>query len=163
MTPDTLRKYFDYTPETGELFWRVTRKGPGCAAGRRAGTINRRRDTNYRAVTLFGKKLYAHRVAWQIVNGPIPEGLCIDHIDGDGLNNRLDNLRLTSLSGNHSNSRRYRSNSTGVVGVSATRSGYAAHIRGQYLGHFPDLESARSVRKAAEAEHGFHENHGRTA
>lgn len=37
-----------------------------------------------------------HRFVYEYFNGPIPEGLEVDHIDGDRLNNRLDNLQLLS-------------------------------------------------------------------
>ena len=37
-----------------------------------------------------------HRFIWEAFNGPIPNRLTIDHIDGDKLNNRLENLQLMS-------------------------------------------------------------------
>lgn len=37
-----------------------------------------------------------HRFVWEYFNGPIPEGLVVDHIDGDRCNNSLHNLQLLS-------------------------------------------------------------------
>lgn len=35
-----------------------------------------------------------HRLVWEAANGPIPEGHKIIHLDGNGLNNDLDNLEM---------------------------------------------------------------------
>ena len=40
--------------------------------------------------------LRLHNVVWETHNGPVPEGLEIDHIDMDKSNNRITNLRLLS-------------------------------------------------------------------
>jgi hypothetical protein len=48
---------------------------------------------------------YAHRLVWFMFNGPVPDGIMIDHIDLDKSNNRLDNLRLITKSGNAQNSK----------------------------------------------------------
>ena len=42
------------------------------------------------------KNMRMHRFIWELVNGPIPEGFQIDHIDHNGLDNRLENLRLAT-------------------------------------------------------------------
>lgn len=44
----------------------------------------------------IGKKILVHRAVWEAFNGPIPEGLEIDHIDGNPQNNSLDNLQAIS-------------------------------------------------------------------
>lgn len=42
----------------------------------------------------------AHRVVWETFNGPIPQGMQINHKDGNKLNNRLTNLEICTPSEN---------------------------------------------------------------
>lgn len=44
--------------------------------------------------------LSAHRLIWEAVNGPIPDGKEINHINGVKDDNRISNLELTTRSGN---------------------------------------------------------------
>jgi hypothetical protein len=44
--------------------------------------------------------LYAHRVIWETVNGPIPAGLEIDHLSGVKTDNRICNLEAFTKSQN---------------------------------------------------------------
>jgi len=41
---------------------------------------------------MTGKKTYLHRMIWESQNGPIPKGFDIHHIDGNKLNNCIENL-----------------------------------------------------------------------
>lgn len=46
------------------------------------------------------KGFRVHRLVWEAFNGPIPEGLVINHIDGDPGNNHLSNLEAVTTSEN---------------------------------------------------------------
>ncbi len=59
-----------------------------------------------------------HRVIWELTHGVIPDNYVIDHIDGDSLNNSIDNLRAVSSETNSRNRCINKNNSTGVAGVS---------------------------------------------
>lgn len=69
----------------------------------------------YRTVYVGGKLQFAHRVIWKLLRGADPEFL--DHIDGDPLNNKSDNLRACSHAENMRNKRIYANNTSGVKGV----------------------------------------------
>jgi len=80
-----------------------------------------------------------------------PEGLFIDHIDGNGLNNQKSNLRFVNRSQNALNSGRWnnRSGYKGVVWVSHKRM-WAVQIKLKKLGYFKDkIEAAKAYDKIA--------------
>lgn len=71
----------------------------------------------YWQISISNKIKLAHRVIWEMFNGPITDlSLAIDHIDGDKLNNKIENLRLVSKSLNSRNRKRNKK-SSGVLGV----------------------------------------------
>lgn len=92
-----------------------------------AGTLGK---DGYWSVQVKGKKLAAHRVLWWLLNGEIPSGLCIDHIDGDRGNNNPENLRLATRSQNNQNSRTRTKFSTLPKGVSRAGRSYRAQVQG---------------------------------
>lgn len=42
----------------------------------------------------IGKSYCVHRLVWEAFNGPIPEGMQVNHINEDKTDNRLENLNL---------------------------------------------------------------------
>jgi hypothetical protein len=99
------------------------------------------------------KEIYLHR---EIMDAP-PQ-MYIDHINGDSLDCRKENMRLVTKSQNAMNRRLRSDNKLGVVGVSKTKNGkYKAYysVNGMFkvLGVFANLETAKSAREAAEAQH----------
>lgn len=102
----------EYQHETGILIWkiRVNSKVPAKA---KAGNVM---NQGYLAVTIKGKKLLAHRVAWLLFHKNWPKGQ-IDHINGIKLDNRICNLRDVNASENLKN-RRIPGGKNPYVGVS---------------------------------------------
>lgn len=51
------------------------------------------------------RTVYLHTELWKQFRGPIPDGFTIDHINGNSLDSRLENLRCVSLSQNTANTK----------------------------------------------------------
>lgn len=159
---------FEYNPEDGTLFWKRTGRNshlpPTTPAGRPV--TNPRTGKTYRVFRFNKRTAMAHRIAWEIVNGPIPKGMQVDHINGDGTDNRLDNLRLVFPYQNQRNMRRRADNTSKVNGVTwhSQRKKWAAqaHMFGKHihLGLFETLEEAAAARKAFDRKQDFATNHG---
>lgn len=58
-----------------------------------------------------------HVQVWVAANGPVPKGHHIDHKNGDIHDNRLENLRLATVSQNICNSKLPTDNKTGLKGL----------------------------------------------
>ena len=74
------------------------------------------------------KKVLAHRIIWQLFNGPIPDGSVLDHIDRNRLNNKISNLRLATSRQNAQN--RIKKSKVGLIGVhySKLHNNYEARV-----------------------------------
>lgn len=111
ITADQLRSLMRYDPETGHFFWLV-RAARRVRIGDRVGTAR----NGYWDICIKDRRYKAHRLAWLYVHGrwPIEE---IDHINKDGADNRLCNLREATHGQNRANSSRPRNNTSGFKGV----------------------------------------------
>lgn len=80
----------------------------------------------------------------------------VDHINGDGLDNRRQNLRQASHGQNMFNKRRYSNNTSGFQGVYPKRNRWAATVnvnkRQVHVGYFGSPEEAARARDAAALE-----------
>lgn len=165
---EVLRAAVHYDGETGELTW-LRRDGVRATwntkhAGKPA--LHTKAPDGYFRGYLFSKMTLAHRVAYALLTGRTDFAF-IDHINGDRADNRACNLREVDRLTNARNKARPSNSTTGHIGVSLTYDGrYRAHItvgkKIRHLGRFAALEDAIRARKQAEAELGFHKNHGRS-
>lgn len=111
-TPDAIAKCFSYDP--GDGLFRYARDFRHRKRGDLAGVTH---VSGYVQIFVSGKRFYAHRLAWSIVNGPIPDGMEIDHIDGVKSNNAICNLRLASRSEQQRNKPVRSDNRAGLKGA----------------------------------------------
>lgn len=77
-------------------------------------------ENRYYIVGIGGKQYKVHRIIWELKFGEIPEGKIIDHINGDSLDNRIENLRIATYIHNNSNKKKASNNTLGFSGVSWT-------------------------------------------
>jgi hypothetical protein len=177
ITPELLRQLLDYDPETGVLTWKPRPKSLFASdgaykrfhtlyEGKAAGSLwTSQSGGKYLQVRVLKTLLKAHRVAWAIHYGEWPSQ-CIDHIDGDGMNNRISNLRDVDHRTNLKNCKRWDNQNKTHAGVSQTNERtFVAYIGGKkyrkHLGSFRTYAEAVQARLSAEKELGYSSTHGK--
>lgn len=153
LTQALIAEFYFYDVETGNL---IHRKNSNVRkAGLVAGSPN---PFGYQKIGLKGKVYSAHRMVWILFHGEIPEGMCIDHINGNKSDNRISNLRLVTQKQNMENTRKPVTNISGYKGVSwwKSTSKWKAQIshggKKYHIGLYETKEEARDAyeRKAKE-------------
>lgn len=146
LTQARLHEILRYDPGSGEFRWRV-RKRLNVRDGDVAGSPMR---SDYWRIHVDGRGYRAHQLAWLYMTGEWGRPL-IDHRDGNPLNNRWCNLRLSSYLENSANRRRKRTNASGFKGVTfdRRRGKWMARIekesREYFLGRFATAEEAHEA------------------
>lgn len=143
LTHERLKEVLDYDPETGIFRWKK-RTSNRVKVGDIAGGDNM---NGYIRMQVDGKRHYAHHLAWLYFYGSLPENE-LDHKDGDGENNRIENLRDATHAQNSQNQPLRSTNTSGHHGVSwsSARNKWEAYIwkngKKHNLGLFNDKSSA---------------------
>ena len=142
-----LQERFDY--KDGHLYYKV--KVRGHQVGDVAGYIGKNEGGMPRRCITFKGKRYRHaRIVWEYHFGTIPEGLSIDHINRNSLDDRIENLRLAT--------QRQQTHNRGCTGCyfNKTKRRWIARIvrdgKTHYLGSFKVKEEAVQARRKAESE-----------
>jgi hypothetical protein len=173
-TKEFLNECFSYDPETGKLIWKTRplhhfpnswRMNATNArmAGKEAGTrVKCHRTGNPKCVDVgFWKvaKYKAHIIIHLLMGIEIPDGLEVDHRDGNPWNNKWENLRIGTHQQNLCNLAAPRDKINGLpIGISICRDSKKNPFRSQIcfkgkiylLGLHPTVELAAAARRAAE-------------
>ncbi len=132
-------EYFEYID--GKLIWKVD-KSTRVKSGTEAGSLL---NNGYKRVKVNGKDYLTHRVIFFMLKGYLPNEL--DHVNGNKLDNRIENLRPATRQQNQAN-RSVRSK-TGMKGVYKLRKVYVTQItvnnKRINLGTYTNLEEAAKV------------------
>lgn len=153
MNTHDLKALLKYDPDTGYIYWIA--KGKGRIKKKPAGTMT---SNGYIGICINGKRIFAHRIAWQLHYGSMPSDQ-IDHINGNTKDNRIINLREATNAQNGKNLKLFKSNTSGIKGVSlckATKK-WRATIKVGFkmicLGRYDKIENAAKARKDAEVKY----------
>jgi hypothetical protein len=151
-----LNELLNYNEQTGVFTWNVNRRGyRGIKAGDVAGTVHAASKTSdYKSIRIMVDQQWyeAHRLAWAMHTGSfIPDGMHIDHINGDATDNRIANLRLASHKQNMENVKLHKNNKSGHRGVwwDESRQLWLASMshegKQKNLGRYPTKEQAAAA------------------
>lgn len=99
LTHGLLKELFYY--RNGNLYWNVN-KGPTAQIGDLAGHVGKKH--RYRQIRINNKLYLAHRLVFLYHRGYLPGR--IDHIDGNALNNDINNLREATQQENCMNAKK---------------------------------------------------------
>lgn len=126
----------------GNLYWKKP-TGRRVRFGDLAGNVSE----GYVSIRVGGKLMKAHRIIYFMHHGYMPRE--IDHIDGNGLNNRIDNLRDADRFVNNKNRSASRNNKSGIKNVCWSKVANKWHVSimenktRHHIGYFASLDDAR--------------------
>lgn len=113
ITQERLKELIHYNPDSGEFTRILLIKNSKAKLGVIKGTAKKE---GHLKVCLDGKEYYLARLAYLYMTGN--EGNIIDHIDGNPINNKWENLRNTTKLGNVQNQvKAHHHNKSGLLGA----------------------------------------------
>ena len=130
----------------GKLFWRIR---PSLKV--RVGDADGSKSLGYLRFGYKGREYKQHRVIWEMFNGEIPAGMVIDHINNDGMDNRIENLRLATITQNSRNSLPRKNTHSKYKGVLKSRLGDKWQAKINYEGKQVYLGTYNTEEEAAQA------------
>lgn len=164
ITHSELRNLIHYSPETGIVTWKK-KLNKKTKVNDRAGCECKSRKKTYRSIRIYGTAKREHCWIWYYMTGIWPDKE-IDHINGNGTDNRWVNLRLVTSSENRHNHRIYSNNNSGITGVFWSKCKKAWVVtfvidgKQKQICKRVSLLDACCVRKSLEHKNGYSKQHG---
>ena len=146
-----------FDKETGQFFWVNPNKHHLDLIGKVAGCVGRSNpNKKYWVIKLNGKTYKRARLVYLVTHGKWPEP-CVDHINGNSLDDRPENLRQATVTENSWNHKFRKRKINLPMGVRVNPAGtYSARIsvnkKQIHLGFFKTTEEAYSVYQMARKE-----------
>ena len=159
MNKDILHELFEY--RDGKLYNKYTRSHKSLI-NEEAGSIT---SYGYRSVMFNNKNIKTHRIIYMMFNDTLPKE--IDHIDGNRLNNNIDNLRAVTSCQNKCNAKLRADSKSGINGISWSKTNKKWHAylninnKRKNIGFFKDIfEAEKQVIYYRQLYHGEFANNG---
>lgn len=122
--------YFIYNENSPSSIINSVDRGKKAKVGSTAGHVMR----DYYHVRVWNVTYRVHRIIWEMHYGEIPDGMFIDHIDGNTLNNKLSNLRLVDAALSARNRGVYKNNTSSITGVHMYDKDGCCYVCAQFYG-----------------------------
>lgn len=111
---------------------------------------NGNNNNGYCQVRFNSIRIFYHTIVWVLTTGEdIPEGMQIDHINGNRIDNRFENLRLVTDRGNNQNRKVHRKGKLVGCSFNEREGRYEAKIRigkkAIHLGRYATEEEAHNI------------------
>jgi hypothetical protein len=156
LNKELLHELFEY--RDGNLFRKISRRS--FKAGEKVGNLW---GNGYLRVGINKKNYLLHRIIFMMFYGYLPEE--IDHIDGNPLNNNINNLRAANPVLNGYNQKKRITNKVGIKGIRFHKNSYEARCsvnkKRFQVGRFDTLEEAKiAIMEFRSKHHGNFANHG---
>ncbi len=108
-------------------------------------------NKQYATRKVGSKTIYMHRfIMERLLDRPLRKTEVIDHIDNDGLNNQVSNLRIVTTSQNRMNSKKYVNSKSDYIGVHFNKR-YSAPYRIKIMVDGKNIHSNRGYYDPVEA------------
>jgi hypothetical protein len=155
ITKDKLDELFFVDLNNGKMYWKKPTKYHPDLAGKEAGCNRQYKNSGYWVIKIDGKAYKRSRLLFFYKHNKFPSP-CVDHIDGNSLNDCIHNLREASLLENSWNHRTRKKSTSLPMGIRQTKTGYVARIAFKkktiHLGVFLTVEDAEKAYKQKRIE-----------
>lgn len=144
-----LENSFEFDLENGKLYWKNVSKHHNQLKGKEAGYAVKNKNNKFYWVIKLNNKVYKRgRLIYFCINNDFPFP-CIDHINGNSLDDRPINLRQATITQNNWNHRGRKKKTNLPMGIRTNNNKFVARISHNKkqitIGTFDNLNDAKKA------------------